>query len=76
LVQPRDAKSARTLEFLRFIFTYLQTTYDESLAFAAMIADRLLEKGLHFNTVHQIGNPAGAKVPALDANSRACYPLS
>ncbi len=44
----------------------------ESLVLARMLADELLGSGLHFNTVHEQGNPAGAQKPFLDA-ARGIY---
>jgi N-acetylmuramoyl-L-alanine amidase len=40
--------------------------YDESLDLAQILADRLMEKGLSFTTVHETRNPAGARVPFAD----------
>jgi N-acetylmuramoyl-L-alanine amidase len=46
--------------------------YDDSLALARLIADRLMEKGLRFNRIHEPGNPQGAQVPYADA-TRGIY---
>jgi N-acetylmuramoyl-L-alanine amidase len=46
--------------------------YTESLGLARAIADHLLAKGLHFSTVHEPRNPAGARAPYIDA-SRGIY---
>jgi N-acetylmuramoyl-L-alanine amidase len=47
-------------------------SYADSLAWARMLADQLLGSGLHFTTVHQPSNPAGARKPFLDA-TRGIY---
>jgi len=46
--------------------------YDDSLALARLIADRLMEKGLRFTRIHEPGNPEGARVPYADA-TRGIY---
>jgi N-acetylmuramoyl-L-alanine amidase len=46
--------------------------YDDSLALARLIGDRLMEKGLRFNRIHEPGNPEGAQVPWADA-TRGIY---
>jgi N-acetylmuramoyl-L-alanine amidase len=40
--------------------------YDDSLALARAIADRLMEKGLSFNRIHERGNPEGAEAIYAD----------
>lgn len=46
--------------------------YGDSLGLARAIADELMAQGLHFSTVHEPGNPAGARAPYIDA-SRGIY---
>ena len=46
--------------------------YDDSLALARLIADRLMEKGLRFTRIHEPGNPEGAQAPYADA-TRGIY---
>jgi N-acetylmuramoyl-L-alanine amidase len=41
--------------------------YQESLRFARILADQLMGSGLHFTTIHEPSNPAGARVPYLDS---------
>jgi N-acetylmuramoyl-L-alanine amidase len=40
--------------------------YDDSLALARVMADRLMEKGLSFNGIHERGNPEGAEAIFAD----------
>jgi N-acetylmuramoyl-L-alanine amidase len=46
--------------------------YGASLRLARMLADQLMEKGLRFTTVHERGNPVGARVPYIDS-TRGIY---
>jgi N-acetylmuramoyl-L-alanine amidase len=46
--------------------------YGASLRLARMLADRLMEKGLRFTTVHEQGNPIGARVAYIDS-TRGIY---
>lgn len=41
--------------------------YADSLTLARAIADRLMEKNLHFNRIHEPQNPEGARAPYADA---------
>jgi N-acetylmuramoyl-L-alanine amidase len=50
----------------------LNARYRESLALARLLGDRLIQRGLRFTTVHELGNPAGAQKPFLDA-ARGIY---
>jgi N-acetylmuramoyl-L-alanine amidase len=40
--------------------------YEDSLALARAIADRLMKKGLSFNRIHERGNPEGAQADYAD----------
>jgi N-acetylmuramoyl-L-alanine amidase len=46
--------------------------YLESLGLARLIADRMMEKGLHFNPIHETGKPWGARKPYADS-TRGIY---
>lgn len=47
-------------------------SYQDSLALARLIADRLLAGGLEFTAIHEPSHPQGARVPFVDA-ARGIY---
>ena len=51
---------------------HVSPRYAESLSLARILADELMGIGLHFTTLHEPSNPAGARVPFLDS-ARGIY---
>ena len=51
---------------------HVSPRYPESLRLGQLLADQLIGSGLHFTTTHELKNPAGARVPWLDA-TRGIY---
>jgi N-acetylmuramoyl-L-alanine amidase len=51
---------------------HVSPRYPESLRLARILADQLMGSGLDFTTVHELNNPAGARMPYLDS-TRGIY---
>jgi N-acetylmuramoyl-L-alanine amidase len=51
---------------------HVSPRFPESLRLGQLLADQLIGSGLHFTTTHELKNPAGARVPWLDA-TRGIY---
>jgi N-acetylmuramoyl-L-alanine amidase len=49
---------------------HVSPRYPESLRLARILADQLMGSGLDFTTVHELNNPAGARMPYLDSTRR------
>ena len=46
---------------------HVSSRYEDSLGLARILADQLIASGLHFTTIHEQNNPAGARAPYLDS---------
>ena len=46
---------------------HVSSRYEDSLGLARILADQLIASGLHFTTIHEQNNLAGARAPYLDS---------